>query len=63
MNPVVAVVLGVTLGGEVIGGRAIAGLSVILAGVAVVGIAQMRLRGASGATRDLPVRPGAAPRP
>ena len=40
VNPVVAVILGVTLGGEVIGGWAIAGLPVILAGVALVGLAQ-----------------------
>jgi len=44
VNPVVAVVLGVTLGDEIIGGWALAGLPVILAGVALVGIAQ-RVRG------------------
>lgn len=43
VNPVVAVVLGITLGDEVIGGWAFAGLPVILAGVALVGLAQRRL--------------------
>lgn len=43
VNPVVAVVLGITLGDEVIGGWAYAGLPVILAGVALVGLAQRRL--------------------
>ena len=40
VNPVVAVALGLTLGGEVIGAWAIAGLPVILLGVALVGLAQ-----------------------
>ncbi|HAX82194.1 MAG TPA: drug/metabolite exporter YedA [Actinobacteria bacterium] len=42
VNPVVAVLLGITLGDEVIGGWAYAGLPVILAGVALVGLAQRR---------------------
>jgi len=42
VNPVVAIVLGVTLGDEIIGGWAYAGLPVILAGVALVGLAQRR---------------------
>jgi drug/metabolite transporter (DMT)-like permease len=42
VNPVVAVVLGVTLGGEVIGVWTYAGLPVILLGVALVGYAQRR---------------------
>jgi drug/metabolite transporter (DMT)-like permease len=44
VNPVVAVILGLTLGGESIGAWGIAGLPVILAGVAVVGMAQRRVR-------------------
>jgi drug/metabolite transporter (DMT)-like permease len=48
VNPVVAVILGVTLGEEVIGGWALVGLPIILAGVAMVGLAQMR-RGMSPA--------------
>ena len=51
VNPVVAVVLGVTLGDEVIGGWTYAGLPVILLGVALLGLAQVRrtpsLRGGS----------------
>jgi drug/metabolite transporter (DMT)-like permease len=42
VNPVVAVILGVTLGEEVIGGWALVGLPIILAGVAMVGLAQKR---------------------
>lgn len=42
VNPVVAVLLGVTLGDEVVGGWAFVGLPVILAGVALVGLAQRR---------------------
>ncbi len=42
VNPVVAVILGVTLGDEVIGGWTYLGLPVILAGVALVGLAQRR---------------------
>jgi drug/metabolite transporter (DMT)-like permease len=42
VNPVVAIVLGVTLGNEIVGGWAYAGLPVILAGVAMVGLAQRR---------------------
>ncbi|HEX5631317.1 MAG TPA: EamA family transporter, partial [Acidimicrobiia bacterium] len=42
VNPVVAVLLGVTLGSETIGAWAYAGLPVILAGVALVGLAQRR---------------------
>ena len=42
VNPVVAVLLGVTFGDEVIGGWALAGLPVILFGVALVGLAQRR---------------------
>jgi drug/metabolite transporter (DMT)-like permease len=44
VNPVVAVLLGITLGDEVIGGWAYVGLPVILAGVALVGLAQRRPR-------------------
>jgi drug/metabolite transporter (DMT)-like permease len=44
VNPIVAVVLGITLGGESIGVWGMAGLPVILAGVAVVGAAQRRPR-------------------
>ena len=44
VNPVVAVVLGVTLGNEVIGAWTYAGLPIILAGVALVGLAQRRRR-------------------
>jgi drug/metabolite transporter (DMT)-like permease len=44
VNPVVAVILGLTLGGESIGAWGIAGLPVILVGVAVVGVAQRRVR-------------------
>lgn len=42
VNPVVAVVLGVTIGDEVIGGWTYAGLPVILLGVSLVGLAQRR---------------------
>ena len=42
VNPVVAVLLGITLGDEVVGGWAYVGLPVILAGVALVGLAQRR---------------------
>ena len=42
VNPVVAVVLGVSFGDEVIGGWTYAGLPVILLGVALVGLAQRR---------------------
>lgn len=42
VNPVVAVVLGVTVGNEVVGGWTYLGLPVILAGVALVGLAQRR---------------------
>ncbi|HLE39628.1 MAG TPA: drug/metabolite exporter YedA [Acidimicrobiia bacterium] len=42
VNPVVAVVLGVTLGDEAIGGWTYAGLPIILLGVALVGLAQRR---------------------
>jgi drug/metabolite transporter (DMT)-like permease len=42
VNPVVAVLLGVTLGHETIGGWTYAGLPVILVGVALVGLAQRR---------------------
>lgn len=42
VNPVVAVFLGVTLGGEVVGVWTFTGLPVILAGVALVGYAQRR---------------------
>lgn len=45
VNPVVAVILGITLGGEVIGAWALVGLPVILAGVATVGYAQRRRSG------------------
>jgi drug/metabolite transporter (DMT)-like permease len=45
VNPVVAVILGVTLGGEVIGGWALVGLPVILAGVGLVGLAQRHRAG------------------
>lgn len=57
VNPVVAVLLGVTIGRETIGAWAYAGLAIILAGVAVVGVAQ---RGTSvdGARRRM-----RAPRP
>lgn len=41
-NPVVAVVLGVTLGDEIVGAWTYVGLPVILAGVALVGYAQRR---------------------
>jgi len=44
VNPVVAVVLGVTVGNEVVGGWTYAGLPIILAGVALVGLAQRRRR-------------------
>ena len=44
VNPVVAVVLGVTVGHEVVGGWTYAGLPIILLGVALVGLAQRRLR-------------------
>ncbi|WKZ83115.1 MAG: drug/metabolite exporter YedA [Acidimicrobiia bacterium] len=42
VNPVVAVLLGVTLGDEVIGGWTIVGLPIILLGVGLVGAAQRR---------------------
>ncbi len=42
VNPVVAIVLGITLGDEIVGGWAFIGLPVILAGVAIVGLAQRR---------------------
>ncbi|MBI5157984.1 MAG: drug/metabolite exporter YedA [Acidimicrobiia bacterium] len=42
VNPVVAVVLGVSFGDEVVGGWTYAGLPIILLGVALVGLAQMR---------------------
>jgi len=42
VNPVVAIVLGITLGDEIIGGWVYAGLPVILTGVAIVGLAQRR---------------------
>jgi len=42
VNPVVAVVLGVTLGSEIISGWTLGGLPVILLGVAIVGAAQRR---------------------
>jgi drug/metabolite transporter (DMT)-like permease len=44
VNPVVAVLLGVTIGKETIGAWAYAGLAIILAGVAVVGLAQRETR-------------------
>jgi drug/metabolite transporter (DMT)-like permease len=44
VNPVVAVVLGVTVGNEIVGGWTYAGLPVILVGVALVGLAQRRRR-------------------
>jgi len=44
VNPIVAVVLGVTVGNEVVGGWTFAGLPVILFGVALVGLAQRRRR-------------------
>lgn len=59
VNPVVAVVLGVTLGGEVIGGWAIAGLPVILAGVALVGLAQRGARRAPAVGAAVPPRSAA----
>jgi drug/metabolite transporter (DMT)-like permease len=40
VNPVVAIVLGITLGDELIGAWAYVGLPIILAGVALVGLAQ-----------------------
>jgi drug/metabolite transporter (DMT)-like permease len=43
VNPVVAVVLGVTLGDEIIGAWTYLGLPVILLGVALVGLAQRRV--------------------
>ncbi len=43
VNPVVAVLLGVTLGHETVGGWTYAGLPIILVGVALVGLAQRRL--------------------
>ena len=53
VNPVVAVLLGVTLGGEIITVWTVAGLPVILVGVAIVGLAQrnrgLRLRGVRNA--------------
>ncbi len=42
VNPVVAVVLGITVGGEVISGPAFAALPLILSGVGLVGLAQRR---------------------
>jgi len=42
VNPVVAIILGITLGAEKIGGWAYVGLPVILSGVALVGLAQHR---------------------
>jgi drug/metabolite transporter (DMT)-like permease len=44
VNPVVAVILGMTVGGESIGAWGMVGLPVILAGVAAVGVAQRRVR-------------------
>lgn len=49
VNPIVAVLLGVTLGREAIGAWGIAGLPVILAGVALVGAAQRASRRAPAA--------------
>jgi len=50
VNPVVAVVLGVTLGNEVVGGWALAGLPIILVGVGLVGLAQrVQARAPAGA--------------
>ena len=49
VNPVVAVLLGLTLGRETIGAWGIAGLPVILAGVALVGAAQRASRQAPAA--------------
>jgi len=51
VNPVVAVLLGVTLGAETISGWTLGGLPVILLGVAIVGVAQRR-----GFMRRTPVR-------
>ncbi len=42
VNPMVAVVLGVTLGSEIVSGWTLGGLPVILLGVAIVGAAQRR---------------------
>jgi len=56
VNPVVAVILGVTLGGEVIGGWALLGLPVILGGVGLVGLAQ-RLRMSRGADASVAPAP------
>jgi drug/metabolite transporter (DMT)-like permease len=50
VNPVVAVILGVTVGNEVVSGWTYAGLPIILFGVGLVGLAQRRGRG-GGARR------------
>ncbi len=55
VNPIVAVVLGVTIGGEVIAGPAFVALPLILAGVGLIGVAQrggIRLRRRSAAARE-----------
>lgn len=49
VNPVVAIVLGVTLGEEIISGWALVGLPVILVGVGLVGVAQ-RIRSRKAGT-------------
>ena len=40
VNPIVAVVLGVTIGGEILTGPALIALPLILAGVGLIGLAQ-----------------------
>ena len=59
VNPVVAVVLGVWIGGEVVTGWTALGLPVILAGVGLVGLAQRRPRRTA---RPVPPAPAGAGR-
>lgn len=60
VNPVVAVALGVWIGGEVVTGWTALGLPVILAGVGLVGLAQRRP--SSGLVAVTPPSPGGAAR-
>jgi drug/metabolite transporter (DMT)-like permease len=63
VNPVIAVVLGLTLGGEVVSGPAFVALPLILSGVGIVGLAQRRTHTFAAAESSQSTRPMTRPMP